>query len=90
MTAAVLGDSLANCIGFIDVNGTTLPNKEVTCSAATNSGKNTADKASLNVDYPCVVNNDANHMTDIFPVVFHDSTVEPASDAGKYILTTSK
>jgi hypothetical protein len=29
-------------------------------------------------------------MTDIFPVVFHDATVEPASNAAKYVLTTSK
>jgi hypothetical protein len=89
-TAAVTAGTLNKCLGLIDVNGSTLPNKEVTCSAATNSGKNTADKASFNVDYPCVVNNDANHMTDVFPIIFHDSTVEPASDAAKYILTTSK
>ena len=81
---------LKECIGFIDVNGATLPNKEVTCSAATTSGKNTADKSSLNVDNPCTVKNDAKHMTDVFPIVFHDATVEPASDAAKYILTTSK
>ena len=29
-------------------------------------------------------------MTDIFPIVFHDATVEPASNAAKYVLTTSK
>ena len=81
---------LKDCIGFIDVNGATLPNKEVTCSDATNNGSNTADKASLNVDKPCTVKNDAKHMTDVFPIVFHDATVEPASDAAKYILTTSK
>ena len=77
---------LKQCMGFIDVNGATLPNKEVTCSAP-DARK---DKASLNVDTPCAVKNDANHMTDVFPIVFHDATVEPASDAAKYILTTSK
>ena len=77
---------LKTCIGFIDVNGATLPNKEVTCSAP-DARK---DKASLNVDTPCTVKNDAKHMTDVFPIVFHDATVEPASDAAKYILTTSK
>jgi prepilin-type N-terminal cleavage/methylation domain-containing protein len=76
------GGGLSKCIGLIDVNGSTLPNKEVTCSST--------DKATFAVDTPCVVNNDANHMTDVFPIVFHDSTVEPASDAAKYILTTSK
>ncbi len=80
--------NLSNCIGFIDVNGATLPNKEVTCSAAGAGG--TADEASFSVEAPCVVKNDAKHMTDVFPIVFHDATVEPASDAAKYILTTSK
>ena len=76
---------LKNCIGFIDVNGTTLPNKEVTCGTAATSGK-----ASTKVETPCTVKNDAKHMTDVFPVVFHDATVEPASDAAKYVLTSSK
>ena len=79
------GGGLANCVGFIDVNGVTLPNKEVTCSAGDNK-----DKASQDVTTPCVVKNDATHMTDVFPIVFHDSTVEPASDAAKYVLTSSK
>mgnify|MGYP002523449514 CR=1 FL=1 len=82
--------ALQKCMGFIDVNGATLPNKEVTCSAVVATGKNTVDKSSLNVDTPCTVKNDAKHMTDVFPIVFHDATVEPASDAAKYILTTSK
>ncbi len=73
----------SECLGFIDVNGATLPNKEVTCSA---EGVTTSNA----VQTPCVVKNDANHMTDVFPIVFHDATVEPASNAAKYILTTSK
>ena len=73
----------SECLGFIDVNGATLPNKEVTCSA---KGVTTSNA----VQTPCVVKNDANHMTDVFPIVFHDATVEPASNAAKYILTTSK
>ena len=76
---------LNGCIGFIDVNGTTLPNKEVAC------GKSATDlSASKKVETPCTVKNDAKHMTDVFPVVFHDATVEPASDAAKYVLTSSK
>ena len=74
---------LSSCLGFIDVNGATLPNKEVTCT----DGK---DATNQEVQTPCTVKNDANHMTDVFPVVFHDATVEPASNAAKYILTTSK
>ncbi len=70
------------CMGFIDVNGATLPNREVSCTDSTkDAGK---------VEEPCAVKNDANHMTDIFPVFFHDATVEPASAAAKYVLTTSK
>ncbi|MBQ8458744.1 type II secretion system protein [bacterium] len=88
LTDAVIGDSgaLKDCVGFIDVNGATLPNKEVTC---TDDTKNTAANL-LKVQEPCAVKNDANHMTDIFPIVFHDATVEPASAAAKYVLTTSK
>ncbi len=70
------------CLGFIDVNGATLPNREVSCSDAT--------KDAQDVTTPCAVKNDANHMTDIFPIFFHDATVEPASAAAKYVLTTSK
>lgn len=73
---------LNHCLGFIDVNGTTLPNKEVTCGGTTTT---VADPSQT-----CVVPNDAAHMGDVFPVVFHDAIVEPASNAAKYILTTSK
>lgn len=71
------------CFGFIDVNGVTLPNREVNC------GSGQYGTASMKVNKPCIVKNDANHMTDIFPVIFHDSVVEPASDAAKYILTNT-
>lgn len=75
-------DNHEQCRGFIDVNGPTLPNKEVTCTDG--------DNATSDVQHPCAVKNDANHLTDIFPIVFHDSTVEPASDAARYVLSTSK
>ncbi len=77
------GNSLNNCLGFIDVNGVTLPNKEVRC---TNHGATNMDVP----DATCYVKNNATDMTDIFPIVFHDATVEPASSAAKYVLTTSK
>jgi prepilin-type N-terminal cleavage/methylation domain-containing protein len=73
-----------NCVGFIDVNGATLPNKEVTCGTGSTTTATTA------AETPCSVKNDATHMTDIFPIVFHDATVEPASDASKYVLTSAK
>lgn len=91
MSADTLGKApLKNCLGFIDVNGATLPNKEVTCSAGGEGDASVAGKATNAVETPCVVKNDANHMTDVFPIVFHDATVEPASNAAKYVLTTSK
>lgn len=72
--------TMGGCFGFIDVNGTTLPNKEVSCVSGSSSLSNTS----------CVVKNDAKHMTDIFPIRFHDGIVEPATAAARYVLRTSK
>ncbi len=89
LDATVIAGGLANCIGYIDVNGVTLPNSEVSCGKGTAGA--TADVATSNdVTTPCAVPNDATHMTDVFPIVFHDATVEPASNAAKYVLTSSK
>lgn len=71
------------CRGFIDVNGATLPNREVQCS---NSA--ITDIASTVGD--CVVRNNATDLSDIFPVVFHDSTVEPITNAARYVLNQAK
>lgn len=72
--------TLSDCVGFIDVNGINLPNKEVTCSSGVNSLlKNN-----------CIVKNDAEHMTDIYPVRIHDGIVVPATAAARYILKTAK
>ena len=72
----------ATCRGFIDVNGPTLPNKEVKCSSA-------AGKVASSVG-TCIVRNNAADMGDIFPVVFHDGTVEPITDAARYVLNQAK
>ena len=72
---------LSTCVGFVDVNGVSLPNREVTCSAGENK---------IGSNDHCVVKNNAGHMTDVFPIVFHDATVEPASAAAAYVLDTSK
>ena len=74
--------NLKNCIGFIDVNGTALPNKETICQ--------TESDTSLNPTSPCTVTSKASEIGDIFPIVFHDGTVEPASNAGKAVLTRGK
>ena len=71
---------MSDCVGFIDVNGTALPNKEVSCSAGSNS-------VTANT---CVVKNDAKHLTDVYPIRFHDGIIEPATAAARYVLRTSK
>ena len=71
------------CRGFIDVNGPTLPNKEVQCGG----GGTTAIASTVG---SCIVRNNAADMGDIFPVVFHDGTVEPLTNAARYVLNQSK
>lgn len=71
---------MSDCVGFIDVNGTVLPNKEVSCSSGSNAlASNT-----------WVVKNDAKHLTDVYPIRFHDGIVEPATAAARYVLRTAK
>jgi len=77
---------LVNCVGFIDVNGTALPNKEVQCSGDTGQTPTTV----LDPSTPCTVTNKASDIGDIFPIVYHDGTVEPASNAAKAVLTRGK
>ena len=72
----------ATCGGFIDVNGPTLPNRPVKCSTAPGTIASSVGT--------CVVRNNAADMGDIFPVVFHDGTVEPVTDAARYVLNQSK
>ena len=69
----ILTGNLANCIGFIDVNGVSLPNKEVTCADGTSS---------LDVYTPCTLKTTGSKIGDIYPIVFHNGTVEPATNAG--------
>ena len=73
-------DTMASCYGFIDVNGAALPNKEVSCTIGTDSLEKN----------DCVVKNNAQNMTDIYPIRFHDSIVEPATAAARYVLKTAK
>ena len=83
-------DNHAVCRGFIDVNGATLPNKAVTCTDSATGNAGSGASATTKVEDPCIVKNNAQNMTDVFPIVFHDATVEPASDAAKYVLTSAK
>ena len=77
----------STCYGFIDVNGPTLPNKEVVCKGSGDTA-GTATKASSVGN--CIVRNNAADMGDIFPIAFHDGTVEPITDAARYVLNQSK
>ncbi len=67
------------CTGFIDVNGASLPNEETKCSVGTTT---------KNVEADCIVKN--KDMKDIFPIIFHDSIVEGATNAARYVLQTTK
>ena len=71
--------SMHSCTGFIDVNGLSLPNEETKCSTGTTS---------KDVDVDCIVK--TKDIKDIFPVVFHDSIVEGATNAARYVLQTTK
>lgn len=75
----LVNGQLSHCTGFIDVNGFSLPNEETKCSVGTTS---------KNVNAACIVKN--RDMKDIYPVVFHDTTVEGATNAARYVLMTSK
>ncbi len=79
---AVAAGGLANCLGFIDVNGPTPPNEEVTC--------NTAGDTKLDPSSNCDVAKTGAQIGDVYPIVFHDGTVEPASNAAKMVLTRGK
>ena len=70
--ASEYGGTNKACYGVIDVNGAKGPNKVVACDA----------KATGSTDTTCTVNN----PTDIYPVVYYDQTILPASDAAKAVL----
>lgn len=72
----------SKCYGFIDVNGTTAPNKAVECS-------NKANTQISNEIGNCIVRNNSVDMGDIFPIVFHDGIVEPLTNASRYTLYQS-
>ena len=72
-------DSMHGCTGFIDVNGVSLPNEEIKCSVG---------KTSKEIDADCIVKN--KDVKDVYPIIFHDTTVEPATNAAKYVFLNTK
>ena len=90
-TTCTLGDKSINelmqetsfhryCLGWIDVNGISLPNREVRCS----DGKSHTRDITADCTVP------AKLITDVFPVVFYDGTVVPASCSCKICIANSK
>ncbi len=73
-----------SCTGFIDVNGKTLPNKEIECENPSDT------KAYWESGYKDCAVKLKGGVGDVFPIVFYDSTVEPSTNAGRYVLNTSK
>ncbi len=86
VTSGGTGHSISNCLGFIDVNGASKPNKEVNCTI-NNEGSSGGIAEGVS---GCTVDKSAANMTDIYPIAFHDGTVEPITKAARYVLTTSK
>lgn len=70
------------CIGFIDVNGVAGPNTVVNCDDV--------DPLEINPNSVCNLNRDKNHITDIYPVLFYNSSTTPATPAAKSVATTWK
>lgn len=75
----LLGDQ---CYAFIDINGPTLPNKEIVCDSGYTDP--------FNIGAECDVTSDFNRSADIYPIVFHDGSAEPATNAARTILQTTK
>ena len=69
-TDMLTNGKLKNCLGFVDVNGPNPPNSEVSCADV---------DTVISANTTCKVTNGS--MGDIFPVVFHDGSVEPATNA---------
>ncbi len=66
------------CIGFVDVNGLGLPNTIVNCEEK--------NSTVIDLSAQCAVPSDMRHLTDIYPILFHDSTVVPLTAAARSVL----
>ena len=67
------------CIGYIDVNGQKAPNRVVECDGTGDQNSTltgTGDEATCTVTNP----------TDIYPVMFYDQSIVPATAAGRAVL----
>ncbi len=69
------------CIGFIDVNGSTNPNQVIACTEGVEGGTGAANGTTSGA---CGVS--ASGITDVYPVFFYGQTVEPGNDAARSVL----
>jgi len=78
------------CYGYLDVNGAAGPNRVVGCTAGKDgwipSYGREATEATLLAN--CTV--ETKDITDIYPVVFYNSSIKPASLAAKAVLYNTK
>lgn len=81
-TAIASSTGLKKCMGFIDVNGVTAPNREVACATGTTT--------TLDPSTPCALGTSGATIGDVYPVVFHDGTVEPATNAARAVLSKGR
>ena len=72
-----------NCIGFIDANAATTPNKVTVCTSGDEGGTGTPDEVT-GAGGACEVG--PGGVYDVFPVFIHGQTIEPASDAARAVL----
>ena len=72
-----------NCIGFIDANAGTTPNKVTVCTSGDEGGTGTPDEET-GEGGACEVASGS--VYDVFPVFIHGQTIEPATDAARAVL----
>lgn len=78
-------EATENCVGFIDVNGSTGPNQEIECT--NNAGKVTGPTTGEGEDAEAVkCEVESSGVTDIYPVYFYGQTIVPATDAARAVL----
>ena len=70
------------CVAWLDVNGVSMPNREVRCTDGKSHSKDVGAK--------CIVPNSVKYMGDVFPIALYDDTAAPASAAARYVLNSAK
>ena len=85
LSSTLIGDGgdLENCVGFIDVNGANPPNEEVSCAGSSSTAIGTNATA-------CALSAVGTKSADVYPIIFHNGTVEPATNAARAALTRAK